>query len=147
MSIWDEYTWNCKIKLICRTYLLLSSEFFRMLMTATWHHKAQVVKPRSFLSWMTESFSAGYMMPTSMVLAIRTIMLICIVTALNGWIEIRPTWFISFREIGVAFPWCQKRALWRDWMCAYFVLTFRKNWQTLIFCLWKGWGQCAIGGQ
>ena len=38
-----------RIKLICRTYLLLSSELFRMLVTSTWHHKAHMVKARSFL--------------------------------------------------------------------------------------------------
>ena len=94
-----------RIKLLYRTSLLFKFWIFQDV-NDKYMSKAQVVKTRSSLSWMTESFSAVYVMPFSMGLVLRTIMLICIVAALNGWIETRPIWFISFHEIGIAFPWC-----------------------------------------
>ena len=119
-----------------------------MLMTSTLHHMAQVLKTRSSLSWMTESFSVVYMMPSSMVLALRTIMSICMVAALNGWIETHLTWFISFLEIGIAFPWWWKWALGPSWGVVYVhPLYWLSEWQALTFFLWKGCGQCAIGGR
>ena len=82
---------------------------------------------RSSLSWMIESFSVVYMMPTSMVLALHAIMHSHSVEWLN-WNSTIMVHLLLWDWI--AFPWWWKWALgpsWMDCICASFVLTFRND--------------------
>ena len=147
--LWDEYTWNWRIKLISRTYFLLNSKFFRMLMTSIWHHKRLKWSKRDlpFYKWQKAFQRSKWCQP------------LCGFGSTHYYVDMhsRSVEWLNWNSTNMVHL-----LLW-DWDCLPLMLkisigTIMKElnmcilcidilkWQSLVFCLWKGWGQCAIGG-